>query len=765
MSKQSTYVEVGKRKLELTNLTKILYPEDEVSKAEIIQYYLSIAPTMLSHIKGSPLSLIRFPDGIHGEQFFQKNRPDWAPDWVEYVALGTETKKDYILATEEAALVWLANLACLEVHQMQIKRPSLDKAYYMVFDLDPPEEYDFEALKSIAFNLKDHIETYGYNVFVKTTGGKGLHVIVPLNPKWSVNEAFEAASDIAKPFEKSNPLTTLQIKKEARKGRVLIDIYRNRNSQTIICPYSLRGRVGCPVAAPITWDKLTDIKSSKDIHIRNVMDLIMHEGDAWEGIGAFSTDLHTKVKTLPKVKVLGKNAKHKSPEQLSEYEKKRDFDKTPEPQGLFAGGDNTGFVIHRHSASHLHYDLRLEQEGVLRSWAVPKGMPPRPGIKRLAVATEDHPMEYITFEGEIPKGQYGGGKMWVFANGKYEITKEKKDGFYFKLNSQGFTGEYRMHLMKDKEWLLERVDNPQIDMVTRPLGPMLADRSLVVPKGDFIYEMKWDGIRAQIIVNEGQLTILSRNKLDLTQQFPELNIEAFRTLSGVFDGEIVCFDKEGKPNFKQVIQRMQGKGEREIELVSKRNPAFCYLFDCLNVDGKSIIHEPLLRRRAWLEDSIRKGTSVRISEIIEDGEALFEATKKMGLEGIMAKEKMGLYYPEKRSSTWLKVKNKTTDTFAIIGYTEGKGNREELFGALHVVDVKSNSIYRGKVGTGFTDKKMAIILKELETIEKIDKPIQEKLMDDKTTVWVKPNLKCKIQYSELTENGTLRDPVFKKLMN
>ena len=139
MAKDSQIVKVGKRKLELSNLNKILFPDDDIVKAQVIEYYLKIAPTILNHIKGRPLSLVRFPDGIYGEKFFQKNRPDWAPEWIEYVALGSEDKKDYIIATEEATLVWLANLACLEIHQMHSKKPNYDKPDYMVFDLDPPE--------------------------------------------------------------------------------------------------------------------------------------------------------------------------------------------------------------------------------------------------------------------------------------------------------------------------------------------------------------------------------------------------------------------------------------------------------------------------------------------------------------------------------------------------------------------------------------------------------------------------------------------------
>ena len=162
-----------------------------------------------------------------------------------------------------------------------------------------------------------------------------------------------------------------------------------------------------------------------------------------------------------------------------------------------AAGAGNAFVVHRHHATRLHYDLRLEQEGVLKSWAVPKGLPPRPGILRLAVSTEDHPLEYLNFEGTIPKGQYGGGRIWIFTRGKYEITQEKKNGFYFRLEGSEISAEYRMHHTRENEWLLERLDPPQVDWLRDPIEPMLAQSAAEPPDSeDYLYEVKWDGIRA-----------------------------------------------------------------------------------------------------------------------------------------------------------------------------------------------------------------------------------------------------------------------------
>ncbi len=758
------HVEVGKRKLELSNLDKVLFPEDNIIKAEVVEYYLKLAPTILTHLRGRPLSMVRFPDGIYGEQFFQKNRPDWTPDWIDYIRLGKEKKKEYVVAREEATLVWLANLACLELHQIHSFTEEADRPDYIVYDLDPPEgKDDFEEVKELAFSIKEFLERHDYHVFVKTTGGKGLHVITPLETHYTFDEAFDTAKTLAEVFIKKNSNTTLLLNKEARKGRILVDIFRNKGSQTIVSAYSLRGRAKGPVSAPITWEELKTLKSPKDLHIRNMVQKVLDEGDPWESIRAWAVPLHTD-KSDRAHKVLPPNPRHKSPEQLDEYANKRDFEKTPEPFRSADSGKGNRFVIQRHHASHLHYDLRLEQDGVLKSWAIPRGMPPAPGIKRLAVQTEDHPLEYLTFEGEIPKGQYGGGDMWVLVGGKYEVTKNKKDGFYIRLAGPSFNAEYRMHLMKEKEWLLERVDIPQQHLLEQQIQPMTAESMKVPPKGDYRYEVKWDGIRVIITLNEGQLVIRSRNMNIITDQFPELNIpeDAFRVNNGVFDGEIVCLDGHGKADFKRVIKRLMTKKQMEIDYQLKKNPVVCYLFDSLYVDGKSLVNDPWERRRIWLKDSVRKDTPYRISEDIEDGEGLFEAAKAMGVEGIMAKERLGKYYIGKRTSSWIKIKVKNIADGLVIGYTKGEGDRSPYFGALHIVDATTGDfLYRGKVGTGFNDK-LFKELKQLFDKQGVgEKPVSEKIPEE--SVWFKKGIPCEIEYSELTENGTFRDPVFKRL--
>ncbi|HKF57529.1 MAG TPA: non-homologous end-joining DNA ligase, partial [Blastocatellia bacterium] len=474
MKKGTSKVSIGKRQIELSNLQKVLFPESHIIKAELIEYYLKVAPTILRHIKGRPLSLVRFPDGVTGESFFQKNLPDWTPSWIQKVALGETDIIEYAVATEDATLVWLANLACIELHQIHARQPDLKHPDYVVWDIDPPPGFPFVDVVEIAFSLREHIEGYGYHTFVKTTGGKGVHIVSPLEPLWEFDAARDAAYAVAKDFiENKSTNTTLQIKKEARRGKVLIDVYRNRPYQTIISPYSVRGFEGAPVSMPLTWERLEVVRDPREFNLTNAPAVLNSDGDAWEAIGAYAGKLHTarerEAVQVPSIEtdvsessVPASTAENETPgregtegegsksnisargahsddggtdlpESLTDYARKRSFDKTPEPGPVLPAGRGHEFVVHRHHATRLHYDLRLEQNGTLRSWAVPKGLPPRPGIKRLAVAVEDHPMSYISFEAEIPKGQYGGGMMWIYARGKWDLTKQKKEGFYFRL--------------------------------------------------------------------------------------------------------------------------------------------------------------------------------------------------------------------------------------------------------------------------------------------------------------------------------------------
>jgi DNA ligase D-like protein (predicted ligase)/DNA ligase D-like protein (predicted 3'-phosphoesterase) len=530
----------------------------------------------------------------------------------------------------------------------------------------------------------------------------------------------------------------------------------------------VRGLPGAPVSTPLSWETLESLESPKVFELRNVPQRVLENGDPWEAIAAYATGIHTEQKVIKSGrKDLPPGRTHKTPEQLEQYSTKRSFDKTTEPPPAEITGEGSAFVVHRHHASRLHYDLRLERNGVLKSWAVPKGLPPRPGIMRLAVSVEDHPLEYVNFEGAIPKGQYGGGMMWKFAHGRYEITKEKKSGFYFRLQSRELNAEYRAHHTRENQWLLERVDAPQIDWLRAPIEPMLTRPAAEPPDSpDFFYEVKWDGLRALISLDEGEVRIHGRKGTDLTRQFPELLVpdQAFRATSALWDGEIVCLEADGKPNFRNVIHRMQQSSEGGIERARAKHPAVCYLFDCLYLDGRPIVQEPLTRRREWLQDAIKKDSPYRVSEVVEDGNAFFQAVKEMGLEGIVAKQRQSPYLPGKRSDAWLKIKTRQTIECVIIGYTQGKGDRQDRFGALHLARADGAELkYLGKVGTGFDEHLLASVSSEVRKLATIKRPVKDKPLDDARSVWVEPKLICEVGFASFTPDGLLREPVFIRL--
>jgi DNA ligase D-like protein (predicted ligase) len=355
----------------------------------------------------------------------------------------------------------------------------------------------------------------------------------------------------------------------------------------------------------------------------------------------------------------------------------------------------------------------------------------------------------------------------VFASGRYEVTKAKKDSKYVRLTSRGLTGEYRIIPTRGKENLLERVDAPQIDWLTEPIEFMLSEIRKTVPTiGDWMYEVKWDGIRAMVALEEGQVRIRSRNQNDITIAFPELlkADDSFRATTALFDCEIVCLDPAGRPMFKEVINRMRQRTESAAARARSKCPAVCYVFDCLYLDGRPLVGEPIERRREWMADAIKSGGAYRVSQAMEDGEGLFEAAKEARLEGIMAKKLGSPYQPGRRSESWLKIKTRTTMDCLIIGYTRGKGDRSQSFGALHIARPNGDALqYLGKVGTGFDDRTLASVRAEIAKVPGGKRPIKEKPVDDAVSVWLKPTLWCEVQYASMTPNDTLREPVFVRM--
>jgi bifunctional non-homologous end joining protein LigD len=455
---------------------------------------------------------------------------------------------------------------------------------------------------------------------------------------------------------------------------------------------------------------------------------------------------------------------------LSEYRRKRDAKRTPEPRGRARKGRTKApiFVVQRHAARRLHYDFRLERDGVLASWAVPKGVPLEPGQQHLAVHVEDHPLEYATFEGEIPKGEYGAGTVEIWDKGTYEVLDEKKDGgLTVRLDGKRLKGTWALVPAKlsgdPKNWLLLRKrDETSQQSVAKSeriaYAPMLATLAEEVPTGrGWLYEVKWDGYRAIARVAGGEAALTSRRGNDLTARFASVRraVEAaVRTPDCVLDGEVCALDERGRSSFSAM---QQGKPD---------TPIVYYVFDVLEMDGEPLLELPLVERRERLERLLdRRSKDVRLSETFEDGKALSEAATKEGLEGVMAKRVDSRYLPGKRTRDWLKVKTHGHQEFVIAGYTKGQGRRAGRFGSLVLGVHRGRELsYVGNVGTGFTEDEIDKLLRLLRPLDRDEPPFKVVPKMPKVrkgdVVWVEPKLVCEVEFAEWTHDGRLRAPVY-----
>jgi len=454
---------------------------------------------------------------------------------------------------------------------------------------------------------------------------------------------------------------------------------------------------------------------------------------------------------------------------LQEYRKKRDPKQTPEPFGGEKRGQQSIFVVQRHDARRLHYDFRLERNGALASWAVPKGVPLEPGQRALAVHVEDHPLEYATFEGVIPKGQYGAGPVEIWDNGTYELLEEKKDGgLTVRLHGKRLEGVWALVPAKldgnPRNWLIlrKREQGATEPGPRRRYKPMLATLADDIPSGEaWVYEVKWDGYRAIADVRGSETTLTSRNDNDLSGRFESVAREisrALKTTDCVLDGEVCALDEQGRATFSAM---QQGKSGTRYVYVA---------FDLLEVEGEPLTDLPLDDRRERLKALLdRRNQNVQFSESFDDGEALFHAAEEQGFEGIMAKRADSKYEPGRRSRNWLKIKTHGRQEFVIAGYTKGQGRRSGRFGSL-ILGYHSDEgelVYAGNVGTGFTDSEIEKLLKKLKPLERKDSPFEEipkmpKVRKD-AVVWVEPKLVAEVQFAEWTHDGRLRAPSYQGL--
>lgn len=779
-------VDVDGRRLRLTSLDKVMYPSTGMTKGEMIAYYAEIAPTMLPHVAGRAITRKRWVNGVgtpeHPEQaFFEKNLEEHAPEWIRRgVQHHSDGDKSYPIADSRATLVWLAQMGAIELHVPQWRfDPSGAPANpdRMVFDLDPGDGMGLVECAEVARLVRGILQHMGLEAVPVTSGSKGIHLYAALDGAQTSEQVSAVAHELAKALEADHPdLIVSSMRKTLRSGRVLIDWSQNNGKKTTIAPYSLRGRFRPTVAAPRTWEELDD-PDLRHLEADEVAALVAERGDPMLAVTAVSAD---------------------GP--LSTYLSMRTHGATPEPMPESAWGvtddGEPRFVIQEHHARRLHFDLRLEREGVLKSWAVPKGVPESSGTNHLAVQTEDHPMEYLAFEGTIPEGQYGAGSMTVWDTGTYETEKWRDDEVIFTLAGRvgGPLGRVRLALIRTQgegeksQWLLHRMkeqltggrsDGPTdvAGRASRPdaqevgYSPMLAVPGTAgLARGDdWALEWKWDGIRLLARVEDGAVRLASRKGIDQTATYPDLAGLA-RVLRGdaVVDGEVVALDEQGRPDFGLLQQRMNLTKPREIASAAAAVPVTLHLFDVLEVAGTSTLDETYTRRRQRLERLFRARDDVPVDvppNVEGDAEAALDEARRRGLEGVVAKRRRSPYRPGVRSDDWVKLKLSRTQEVVIGGYRKGIGAREGRIRSLLVgIPAEGGLRYAGRVGSGLRERDSERLLAHLDDLAQEEPPFDDvPAADIVDAVWVRPELVGEIEFGEWTRTGVARHPRWRGL--
>ncbi len=462
---------------------------------------------------------------------------------------------------------------------------------------------------------------------------------------------------------------------------------------------------------------------------------------------------------------------------LDEYRRKRDAARTPEPVPAdepLPTGNNDTFVIQEHHATRLHWDVRLERDGVLVSWAVPKGLPDVPGDIRLAVHTEDHPMEYATFSGEIPKGEYGGGRMFIWDRGHYETLKWSDREVAVVFAGERAKGRYTFFRSgKDsKDWMVRRSEpplSPGFLRLPELVEPMLASPgTLPEDESDWSYEFKWDGVRALARVEGGRLRLHSRKGNDITVTYPELRSlgEELGSTQVWLDGEIVAL-RDGRPSFPALQQRMHVHNDRQARNLASSVPVTYLVFDVLYLDGKSCVDLPYEQRRELLAGLELQGPNWNISPTFDgDGAAVVATARDQELEGVIAKRRSSRYYPGRRTADWVKITEVLTIEVLIGGWRPGEGRRAGTIGSLMLgVPTDAGLRYVGQVGTGFTDEALAALHKQLKPLVRKENPFANEVPRDraKGATWLSPEVVGEVEFRNWTPDGRLRAPSWRGL--
>ncbi len=774
------------RELRLSNLDKVFWPAEGTTKGDLLAYYLNVAELILPHLRERPLTMKRMPDGIAGGFFYEKTAPSHTPEWIARCTVPSEDSRDgvigYLMVNDLPSLLYVANLGCIEMHPLHSRCGSVQTPDYLFFDLDPMEA-TFEQVLRVALHVRAALDALGLASYPKTSGATGVQIYVPVARGYSYEQVRDFVGTVGRMIERADrEHVTMAWKIERRTGKVFIDHNMNRSGANISAVYSMRPEPGATLSTPLTWDEVEAGVTPQDFRIDTVWERFERLGDLFEPVRTSPQDLGHALEALglPSERAVPVErssaeviAASKDPD-LAEYLRKRTFGPqgTTEPPPGAVRGQGNSFVIHKHRATRLHYDVRLERDGALPSWAVPRGLPTQPGDKRLAVRTEDHPLEYGSFEGTIPEGHYGAGEVRIFDDGWYEPLEWTDSKVTFRLHGRRYPG-LEFHFVKTRtDWLAFLGSKQTAPLVASPpaFAPMLAEGGWKAFDDDaWWFEPKFDGIRSTTVMATDVTRLVTRRGRDVTAQYPELHMvhELVNQVNAVLDAEIVAFDDDGRNSFEALQQRMNLTNEREIKRTAQKVPVAMVAFDLLWLDGRDLTGLPLEQRRELLTTIVEEDDRLQlVTHVQGSGRDFTETARALGLEGVVAKRTGSRYLPGKRSPDWRKIKLTNTQDCVILGWTPGQGGRAGSFGALLVGAYDGGRLrWVGQVGTGFTGAMLDRLMEVLTPIVRSASAGDDReLAAVKGATFVEPSLVCEVEYLELTKStGKMRAPAFKGL--
>ena len=770
---------IDNHQLAITNPEKVLYPAGKFTKAEAVAYYLRVAPFLLPHFRNRPVTLKRYPDGVFGEAFYEKDAPAFTPEWVKTFPVPRReggSDINYILIDDRATLAWAANIAALELHPFLHRAPKIDNPTHLVFDLDPGEDAAILDCAEVALLLRELLAKLRLKSWPKVSGSKGIQVYVPLNTAVTYDATQPFARAVAELLAAQHPdRIVAEMAKNLRRGKVFIDWSQNADHKTIVGIYSLRAKRERPfVSMAVKWSELTAALKTRKIDNlyfgpAAALARLKKIGDLFAPVLKTRQDLPKRFAAVQKPKLT------RSAKSLREYGAKRDFTKTTEPAPTLprrsAQGSRRRFVVQKHAASHLHYDLRLEMHDVLKSWAVPKGLPLKKGETHSAFETEDHPLEYLQFEGTIPEDEYGAGTIMVWDIGTYEVA----EGNYWNgrlsifLKGKKLNGGWslrRLELENEKtKWLIDKIDRDakpisakreaQSALTGRTLEEIAREdanvRGARSPRTQFAAasprtSSKKTKTKSAARAHARFPHFVPPMKATAVTKLPEgdewiyeIKWDGYRALAAKAGDDVRLLSLKNRsltPDFPAVVEAARevtaGSAliDGEIVAIDQQGcPSFqmlqnraslgrdwaivYYAFDLLELDGVDWKKRPLEQRKAKLREIVN-GTNVRYNgELSGSVAVVLQTVKDAGLEGVVAKDRQSRYRAGSRVTSWLKLKLTKTQEFAIGGYKPNAGSFQSILAGYYQ---DSELIFAGKVRQGFNPASRTRLLEAMRPL-------------------------------------------------